>query len=67
MNDDLLRYRELFPILERTVYLNSNSLGPMRRTVRDQLGRYMDQWDQRGVRAWLCVACVSVEMEFGSW
>ena len=53
MNDDLLRYRELFPILERTVYLNSNSLGPMPRTVRDQLGRYMDQWDQRGVRAWL--------------
>ena len=53
MNDDLLRWREEFPILERTVYLNSNSLGPMPRGVRDQLGAFMDQWDQRGVRAWL--------------
>lgn len=53
MNDDLLRWREEFPILERTVYLNSNSLGPMPRGVRQQLGSFMDQWDQRGVRAWL--------------
>lgn len=53
MNDDLLRYREEFPILERSVYLNSNSLGPMPRGVRDHLGKFMDQWDQRGVRAWL--------------
>jgi len=53
VNDDLLRWREEFPILERTVYLNSNSLGPMPRGVRDQLGAFMDQWDQRGVRAWL--------------
>jgi len=34
-SDDLLRYRSEFPILERTTYLISNSLGAMPRAVFD--------------------------------
>ena len=39
MTDDLLRYRPEFPILERTTYLISNSLGAMPRGVYDALHR----------------------------
>jgi len=52
MNDPLLRYRAEFPILERTTYLISNSLGAMPRGVSDALNRYADIWATRGVRAW---------------
>jgi len=37
MNDPLLIYRPEFPILERTTYLVSNSLGAMPRGVADRL------------------------------
>ncbi len=37
MSDDLLRYRSEFPILERTTYLISNSLGAMPRGVYDAI------------------------------
>jgi Kynureninase len=37
MTDNLLKYREEFPILEKTTYLISNSLGPMPRTVPARL------------------------------
>ena len=50
--DDLLRWRQEFPILERTTYLISNSLGPMPRGVYDSLRDYADLWNTRGVRAW---------------
>ena len=33
MTDDLLRYRAEFPILRRTTYMISNSLGAMPRGV----------------------------------
>jgi len=49
---DLLALREEFPILARTTYLINNSLGAMPRGVRDELARYADAWDERGVRAW---------------
>ncbi len=49
---ELLEWRREFPILERTTYLISNSLGAMPRGVRAELGRFADAWDQRGVRAW---------------
>ncbi|MBZ5500018.1 MAG: aminotransferase class V-fold PLP-dependent enzyme [Acidobacteriia bacterium] len=49
---DLLRWRSEFPILEKTVYLISNSLGAMPRGVRDALKEYADTWATRGVRAW---------------
>jgi kynureninase len=52
MHDELLRYRSEFPILERTTYLISNSLGAMPRGVYDSLKGYADTWATRGVRAW---------------
>ncbi|HMB84136.1 MAG TPA: hypothetical protein VKI40_08825, partial [Terriglobales bacterium] len=52
MPDDLLRYRSEFPILERTNYMISNSLGAMPRAVYDALHAYADVWATRGVRAW---------------
>ena len=52
MPDALLRYRPEFPILERTNYLISNSLGAMPRGVYDALKGYADTWATRGVRAW---------------
>jgi kynureninase len=52
MNDDLLRYRAEFPILDQTTYLISNSLGAMPRGVYDAMKGYADTWGTRGVRAW---------------
>lgn len=52
MNDALLAFRGEFPILERTTYLVSNSLGAMPRTVPDRLAEYVDEWAELGVRAW---------------
>ncbi|MHB8733702.1 MAG: aminotransferase class V-fold PLP-dependent enzyme [Terriglobales bacterium] len=50
--DALLQYRREFPILERTTYLISNSLGAMPRGVHGALAAYADTWASRGVRAW---------------
>src|SRR5215472_3323176 len=50
--DDLLNWRSEFPILERTTYMISNSLGAMPRGVYGSLRAYADSWAQRGVRAW---------------
>jgi kynureninase len=50
--DDLLKWRPEFPILDRTTYLISNSLGAMPRNVYDSLRAYADSWAERGVRAW---------------
>jgi kynureninase len=52
MTDPLLRFRDEFPILGRTTYLVSNSLGAMPRGTRDRLAEYADAWDELGVRAW---------------
>ena len=52
MADDLLRYRPQFPILERTTYLISNSLGAMPQGVYDAMQGYAEIWATRGVRAW---------------
>jgi kynureninase len=52
MKDSLLRYRSEFPILERTNYMISNSLGAMPRGVYDSLHNYAETWATRGVRAW---------------
>ena len=50
--DDLEKWRDEFPILSRSVYMISNSLGAMpRRTARD-LAEYADVWSHRGVRGW---------------
>src|SRR5688500_1435071 len=50
--DPLLSFRPEFPILDRTPYLVSNSLGAMPRTVADRLAQYVDDWSELGVRAW---------------
>ena len=50
--DPLLKWRAEFPILGRTTYLISNSLGAMPRGVYDSLRDYADSWAERGVRAW---------------
>ena len=52
MADELLRYRSQFPILERTTYLISNSLGAMPKGVYEAMKGYADTWATRGVRAW---------------
>jgi kynureninase len=52
VSDPLLALRAEFPILERTTYLVSNSLGAMPRSVPDRLAEYVDTWAELGVRAW---------------
>ena len=51
-NDPLLVFREEFPILAKTRYLVSNSLGPMPRTVPAKLAEYARDWGDLGVKAW---------------
>ena len=51
-SDPLLVFREEFPILEKTRYLVSNSLGPMPRTVPEKLAEYARDWGELGVKAW---------------
>lgn len=50
--DPLLAFREEFPILGKTNYLVSNSLGPMPRTVPEKLAEYARDWGELGVKAW---------------
>jgi kynureninase len=52
VSDPLLAFREEFPILEKTTYLVSNSLGPMPRTVPAKLAEYARDWGELGVKAW---------------
>ena len=50
--DTLTRWRDEFPILARSVYMISNSLGAMPRGVDASLADYTTTWGSRGVRAW---------------
>lgn len=50
--DPLLAYRSLFPILDRTTYLISNSLGAVPSGAYESVHEYVDLWATRGVRAW---------------
>jgi kynureninase len=52
MADPLLQWRKEFPVLEKTVYLISHSLGAMPRRTRDRLNEYADVWSTRSIRAW---------------
>ncbi len=52
MHEDLLALRGQFPILERSVYMNSNSLGAMPRGVFNAMESFASTWATRGVRAW---------------
>jgi kynureninase len=48
----LARYREDYPILAHTTYMNSNSMGAMPRTAIDGLRQYTELWAREGVEAW---------------
>lgn len=50
--DPLDRWRKRFPIVNRTNYLISNSLGAMPARAKEELAAYADAWATRGVRAW---------------
>jgi kynureninase len=50
--DPLLAWREEFPLATTTTHLISHSLGAMPRRARARLAAYLDQWDERGIRAW---------------
>ncbi|HEY0101389.1 MAG TPA: aminotransferase class V-fold PLP-dependent enzyme, partial [Pyrinomonadaceae bacterium] len=52
MTDELLKWRAEFPILDKTTYLISHSLGAMPRATFDNLQAYAEAWATRGVRAW---------------
>lgn len=52
MTDELLKWRSEFPILDKTVYLISHSLGAMPRETYERLNDYAETWATRGVRAW---------------
>ncbi len=52
LTDPLLEYRDEFPILAKTNYLVSNSLGPMPGTVPERMAEYARDWGEQGVRAW---------------
>jgi kynureninase len=45
-------WRAEFPILEKTTYLISNSLGAMPRGAARGLAAYAETWATRGIRAW---------------
>ena len=50
--DELLKWRAEFPILAKTTYMISHSLGAMPARVYDRLREFADMWAARGVRAW---------------
>ena len=52
LTDELLKWRSEFPILEKTVYLISHSLGAMPASTYERLHNYAEAWATRGVRAW---------------
>ena len=49
---DLERWRSEFPILSRSVYMISNSLGAMPKQTARNLAEYAEIWSTRGVRGW---------------
>jgi len=44
--------RAEFPLLDRFIYLNACSLGPLPRSGRAALDRYAESWDALGTPAW---------------
>jgi selenocysteine lyase/cysteine desulfurase len=52
IHEDLLSYREEFPILSRSTYLNSCSLGALSRRAEGYLAEFTDRWHNYGASAW---------------
>jgi len=52
LQPDLARYREDYPILADTTYMNSNSMGAMPRQAAEALAQYAADWAREGVEVW---------------
>lgn len=52
LQPDLARYREDYPILADTTYMNSNSMGAMPRQAALALELYAADWAREGVEVW---------------
>lgn len=52
LQPDLARYRDDYPILADTTYMNSNSMGAMPRQAAEALARYAADWARDGVEVW---------------
>src|SRR5580658_7775336 len=50
--DHLLPWRVEFPIVEKTTYMITHSLGAMPRRTEDRLREFAATWSTRGIRAW---------------
>src|SRR5579884_3713183 len=50
--DDLLAYRDRFPILQDCTYLINHSLAAMPARAEENLLEYARMWRERGIRAW---------------
>ena len=49
---ELVAYRDEFPLLEASVYLNTCSLGARSERSRRRLEAFLADWDELGARAW---------------
>jgi kynureninase len=52
---DLLAWRDEFPILAKTTYLNSCSLGALSRRSMAAMTRFQEYWNQYGASAWYSI------------
>ena len=50
--DELLAYRDRFPILDTCIYLINHSLAAMPAAAEDRLLEYARMWRERGIRSW---------------
>ena len=49
---DLVAYRSEFPILQRKTYMNSCSLGAFSNRSMQNMGQFMEMWNEWGAHAW---------------
>jgi kynureninase len=49
---DWMALRTEFPLLDRFIYFNACSLGPLPRRGRAALARYAQDWDEKGTPVW---------------
>jgi kynureninase len=52
---ELEAYRTEFPILQRKIYLNNCSLGPLSHRSMEALTRYQALWNEHGAQAWYSI------------
>ncbi len=51
-HDDLLARRDDYPVLRRSTYLASHTLGALHRGTPERLADYARLWAEQGVVAW---------------